>query len=150
MGHASPWNCSLKIWESMGSPTPKVGVHLGVWGFIPSHSPTLLEAWNVILGLHSWPAPSQALALVVSPRLRLWHPMKWHIENTKVSTWFWLFNDKKEGNINTTYEQGNTNMIYNRCMCNFTLVTTRKERKTKDHQNRKVHEKKQRNKTTIT
>jgi hypothetical protein len=39
-----PSNRFLKIQESMGTPTPKVGVHLGVWGFIPSHSPTLLGA----------------------------------------------------------------------------------------------------------
>jgi hypothetical protein len=31
-------NCSLKIWESIEIPTPKVGVHLGVWRF---SSPTL-------------------------------------------------------------------------------------------------------------
>jgi hypothetical protein len=68
----NPWNCFMKIWESMGSPTPKVGVHLGVWGLIPLHSPTLLGVWHVTPGLHSWPAPSQALALVASPRLGLW------------------------------------------------------------------------------
>ncbi len=28
-----PYNFSLKIWESIGSPTPKVRVHLGVWSF---------------------------------------------------------------------------------------------------------------------
>ncbi len=38
-----PWDCSLKIWDSIGTPTPKVGIHLGVCGFIPSHIP-----------LHSW------------------------------------------------------------------------------------------------
>ncbi len=53
------------------SPTHKVGVHLRVWGFIPSHSPTLSGAWNVTLRLHTWPAPLQALALVASPRLGL-------------------------------------------------------------------------------
>jgi hypothetical protein len=26
-------NCSLKIWECIRTPTPKVGVHLGVWRF---------------------------------------------------------------------------------------------------------------------
>jgi hypothetical protein len=31
-----PYNCPLKIWESIKTPTPKVGTHLGVWGFIPS------------------------------------------------------------------------------------------------------------------
>jgi hypothetical protein len=29
-------------------------------------------AWNVTLRIHTWPAPSQALALVTSPRLGLW------------------------------------------------------------------------------
>jgi hypothetical protein len=67
-----PYNCSLKIWKSTGTPTPKVGVHLGVWGFIPSHSLALPRAWNVTPGLPSWPTPSQALALVVNPRLGLW------------------------------------------------------------------------------
>jgi len=46
-----PCNCLLKIWESIGSPTPKMGVHLGVWRFIPSHSFALLGAWNVTPGL---------------------------------------------------------------------------------------------------
>jgi len=64
-----PCNWSLKIWESIGTTTPKVGTHLGVWGFV--HSPTLPRAWDVSLGLPSWPAPLQALALVVSPRLGL-------------------------------------------------------------------------------
>jgi hypothetical protein len=44
-------NCSLKIWESTETPTPKVGVPLGVWGFIPSHFLTLPRAWDVTLGL---------------------------------------------------------------------------------------------------
>jgi hypothetical protein len=46
-----PWNNSLKIWKSIGIPTHKVGIHLGVWGFIPSHSLALPGAWNVIPGL---------------------------------------------------------------------------------------------------
>jgi len=37
-----PYNFSLKIRESIGTTTPKVGTHLGVWGFIFSHSLTLL------------------------------------------------------------------------------------------------------------
>jgi hypothetical protein len=68
-----PCNHSLKIWKSIGTPTPKVGAHLGMWGFIPSHSPTLMGAWNVTPGFHFWPTPSQALALVTSPKLRLRH-----------------------------------------------------------------------------
>jgi hypothetical protein len=50
-----------------------MGVHLGVWKFIPSHSFALPEAWDATPGLPSWPATSQALALVASPRLRLRH-----------------------------------------------------------------------------
>jgi len=34
-----PWNHSLKIQDSIGIPTPK-GVHLGMCGFIPSHTPS--------------------------------------------------------------------------------------------------------------
>jgi hypothetical protein len=68
-----PYNCSLKVWKSIGTPTPKMGAHLGVWGFIPSHSPTFPRTWNVTPRLPFWPAPLQALALVMSPRLKLEH-----------------------------------------------------------------------------
>jgi hypothetical protein len=71
-----PYNSPLKIWKSIGTLTPKMGVHLWVWGFIPSHSLALLGVWNVTHGIHSWPAPLQALVLVTSPRLRLQH-MLW-------------------------------------------------------------------------
>jgi hypothetical protein len=51
-----PWNCLLKIRKYIGISTPKVGAHLGVWRFIPSHFLALPGAWNVIprliLGLH--------------------------------------------------------------------------------------------------
>jgi hypothetical protein len=67
------YNHSLKIWKSIKTPTPKVGAHLGVWRFIPSHFPTLPGAWNVIPAFPSWPLPLQILALVVSPKLELWH-----------------------------------------------------------------------------
>jgi hypothetical protein len=62
-----PWNFSLKIQKSIGTTTPKVRACLGVWGFIPSDSPTLSHTPS----LHIWLTPSQALALVASPRLRL-------------------------------------------------------------------------------
>jgi hypothetical protein len=55
-----------------------MGAHLGVWGFIPSHFPTLPGAWNVTPSLHIWLAPSQAFALVAHPRLRLWHCTLWY------------------------------------------------------------------------
>jgi len=56
-----PCNCPLKIWESIGIPIPKMGVHLGVWGFIPSHSFALLGTWDVIPGLPSWSEPRKPL-----------------------------------------------------------------------------------------
>jgi hypothetical protein len=53
-----PWNFFLKIGGSIGTLIPKVGARLGMWRFIPSHSPTLLGAWNVTPGFHSWPTLS--------------------------------------------------------------------------------------------
>jgi hypothetical protein len=43
-----PYNYPLKVQESIETPTPKMGAHLGVWKLIPSHSPTFLGAWNLI------------------------------------------------------------------------------------------------------
>jgi hypothetical protein len=66
--------CNCWIFESPSRlRLPKVGAQLGVWWFIPSQFPTTLGAWNVTPGLHFWLAPSQALALVASPRLGLQH-----------------------------------------------------------------------------
>jgi hypothetical protein len=66
-----PCNYSLNIQKSTETPTPKVGTHLGMWRFSPSHSLALPGAWNVTPGLHTWPAPSQAFILVTSLRLGL-------------------------------------------------------------------------------
>ncbi len=35
-----PYNHSLNIQESIKTLAPKVGAHLGMWGFIPLHFPT--------------------------------------------------------------------------------------------------------------
>jgi hypothetical protein len=79
-----PCNHSLKIRKSIGIPTFKVGAHLEVRRFIPSHSPTFSWTWDVTPGLHFWPIPLQALALVASPRLGLGHKATiylccWHV-----------------------------------------------------------------------
>jgi hypothetical protein len=63
-------NHSLKIQESIRTLTPKVGVHLGVRGLIPSHSHTLVRV-NVTPMLHSRPTPFHALASVTNLRLGL-------------------------------------------------------------------------------
>ncbi len=68
-----PCNYFLNIWKFIETPTPKVGVPLGVWGFIPSHFLAFPGAWNVTLELPSWLALLQALALVTNPRLGLRH-----------------------------------------------------------------------------
>ncbi len=66
-----PCNHSLNIRESTRTPIPKVGVPLGVWGSIPSHSLALSGACGMTPRLPSWPTTLQPLALVVSLRLRL-------------------------------------------------------------------------------
>jgi hypothetical protein len=68
-----PCNHSLNIWESTGTPTPDMRVHLGVWGFFPSHSFALPGHENAIPGLNLAPDPCKPFALVTSPRLGLWH-----------------------------------------------------------------------------
>jgi len=67
-----PLQSPLKIRKSIETTTPKVGAHLGVWGFIPSHFPKLLGTWNVTLGFHFWLAPLQALILVTCLRACLY------------------------------------------------------------------------------
>jgi hypothetical protein len=97
-----PYKRSLEIQKSIETSIPKVGVHLWVCGFIPSHSFTLLRAWNVIRRLHFWHATLQALALVASPRLGLWHrpsiltimKFKAHVE----------LKEMKEGGIDHHYQ----------------------------------------------
>jgi hypothetical protein len=66
-----PCICPLKIWESIGILIPKMGVHLGMWTFIPSHSFALPGTWNVTPRLPFWPITLQAFALVASPKLKL-------------------------------------------------------------------------------
>jgi len=68
-----PSNRSLKFRESTGSPSPKVGVALGVWGFTPSHFLTLSGACDVTPGLLLGPQPCNPFVLVTSPRLGLRH-----------------------------------------------------------------------------
>jgi len=106
------YNRPLKIWESIGTLTPKLGVHLGVWGFIPSHSLALPKAWNLTPRLHFWPALSQALALVRSPRLGLWHPLWWTFLPTKVVSISIVFPDFKYKPPNFVYvEIGTSNRV---------------------------------------
>jgi hypothetical protein len=66
-----PSNRSLKFRQSIGTPSPKVGVLLGVWGFPPSHFPTLSGGCDVTFGLSLGPHPCNPLALVASPKLGL-------------------------------------------------------------------------------
>jgi len=66
-----PYNHFLNIRESTRTPTPNMGVHLGVWRFFPSHSFALIEHENVTPRLSLGPHPCKPFALVVSPRLGL-------------------------------------------------------------------------------
>ncbi len=68
-----PYNHPLKIRESTRIQIPNVGVPLGVWGSIPSHSLALPGAYDMAPRLFSWPTTLQPLALVASPKLKLQH-----------------------------------------------------------------------------
>jgi len=61
-----PCDTSLKIRNSIGIPTPKMGVHLGMCGFIP-HTP--MNA-NVTPRLHFRPTPFHAFDSVANLRLK--------------------------------------------------------------------------------
>jgi len=61
----------LKVWKSIRTPTPKMGVHLGMWGFIPSHFLAFLGAWNVTPKLHSWPTSFASPCLGHKPKFSI-------------------------------------------------------------------------------
>jgi len=66
----NPWNHSLKFRESTEIPSPKVGVTLVVWRFIPSHFHTPPEHVMWLLG-SSWPAPLQPFCFGRKPKTRV-------------------------------------------------------------------------------
>jgi len=66
-----PWNRSLKFRDSIGTPSPKMGVALGVWGFTPSHFPTLPGVCDVTPRLPLGSHTCNPFALVTNPRLGL-------------------------------------------------------------------------------
>jgi hypothetical protein len=66
-----PSNWFMKFRESTGTPSPKVGVALGVWGLTPSHFRTFPGVYDVTLGLPLGPHPCNPFALVASPKLGL-------------------------------------------------------------------------------
>jgi hypothetical protein len=115
-----PCNRSLKFRKSTGTPSPKVGVALGVWVFIPSHSLTLSytpgsmwcdssrSSWPALLQClcldsraSSWLTPLQALCLgrkpkarvaTLSPTRRRGQCLHWHLYflSTIAITFFWI------------------------------------------------------------
>ncbi len=68
-----PSNCSLMIRKSLKTPTPKVGINLGMCEFIPSHCSAFPGMWMWLLGCIFNPHLSMPLALVANPKLGLWH-----------------------------------------------------------------------------
>jgi len=66
-----PSNWFMKFRESTETPSPKVGVALGVWGLTPSHFRTFPGVYDVTLGLPLGPHPCNPFALVASPKLGL-------------------------------------------------------------------------------
>jgi hypothetical protein len=119
-----PCNCSLKIWESIGTPTPKVGAPLGVWGFIPSHSFALPIAWDVIPGPPSWAALLQALVLVASPRLGLQQLFFYivSLESTTSSTTITLLRLRVSRFIIGLPLMEPLYLLYSKCVISFHLI----------------------------
>jgi len=68
-----PCDRSLNIQKFTGISTSKVGVPLGVWGPILSHSLALPGASGMTLRLPSWPVTLQPFTLVANPKLGLQH-----------------------------------------------------------------------------
>jgi hypothetical protein len=77
----NPYNCLLKIWESIGTPTFKMGVHLGVWRFISPHYFAFLGVWDVTPRVPSWPKTLQTFALVVTFIARIQRLESWTINS---------------------------------------------------------------------
>jgi hypothetical protein len=68
-------NRSLKFWESTGTPSSKVGVALEVWGFTPSHFPTLPGVPDVTPELPFALHPCNPFCLGREPKVRVATPM---------------------------------------------------------------------------
>ncbi len=71
-----PSNLSLKFRESTGTPSPKVGVALGVWWLTPSHSPSLPGVSDVTPRLPLGPHPCNPFCLGREPKARVATVMK--------------------------------------------------------------------------
>jgi hypothetical protein len=80
-----PWNRSLKFWESIRTLSPKVGVALGVWGFTPSHFPTLLGVCDATPRLSFGSHLCNPFALVASPKLGLQHAPPHFLKDSNAS-----------------------------------------------------------------
>jgi hypothetical protein len=104
-----------------------MGTHLGVWGFIPSHSPTLPRAWNVTPGLQSWLAPLQALAMVVSPRLGLRHwetlECNYFVSVGGFKSWIWqVYSIESHGGVMIVTCEMTIRLIPNYTCLNFEFM----------------------------
>jgi hypothetical protein len=83
-------NHSLNIRESTGTPTPNMGVHLGMWRFFPSHSFALSGHENATPGLNLGPHLCKPFAFVASPRLGSQHVLNHFNKCCWFSLWTFL------------------------------------------------------------
>jgi hypothetical protein len=74
-----PSNGSLKFWESTGTPSPKVGVALGVWRLTPSHSLALPGISDVTPRLPLGPHPCNPFCLGREPKARVATEPPWKL-----------------------------------------------------------------------
>jgi hypothetical protein len=54
-----PYDRLLKIWESIGTPTPKVRIHLGVWASFP------------LIFLNFWEYEMWLMGLIFEPKAKI-------------------------------------------------------------------------------
>jgi hypothetical protein len=107
---------AIAFWR-FGSPfgtlIPKMGIHLAVWRFTPSHSFALPGTWDVTPGLPSWPAPLQAFALVTNPRLGLRH---WPNHNYYIMWFVWSNHGACWTSKVTTTQQSLWVYVFSKCI----------------------------------
>jgi hypothetical protein len=106
-----PCDRPLKVRESIGTLIPKVGVHLGVWGFILSHSPALLGAWNVTPELQSWPTSFASPCVSREPKVKVATLFNFNITMCYV----FIHNEINNPSMNLNLISLNENWSKNRC-----------------------------------
>jgi len=94
----------MKFWESTETPSPKVGVALGVWRFTPSHFSTLPGVCAVTPMLSLGPQPCNPFCFGHKPKAKVaTFAIYWWCENIRSNFFLKAFQGKalhKEAKVN--------------------------------------------------